>query len=84
MHAKQERTIAYASGLLRVSYASPTGGCSSNKQPNLKVICQSAVGVKAITVERSCSQECICSKQMKEKIVHNKHLLEAEDLLYNY
>lgn len=57
---------------------------ASNKQTNLKVICQSAVGGKTITVERSLSQGCICSKQMKEKIVCNKHLLEAEDLLYNY
>lgn len=84
MHTKQEQTITYALGLLSVSHALPTGGCSSNKQQKLKVICQSAAGVKTITIERSCSQECICSKQMKEKIVCNKHLWEAEDLLYNY
>lgn len=46
---------------------------------HVKVICQSTAGVKAIKPEHSCSQECICSEQMKEKIVCNKLLWKAKD-----
>lgn len=42
---------------------------------HVKVICQS---VKANTPEDSCSLECICSEQMKEKIVCNKHSWKAK------
>lgn len=37
-------------------------------EAHVKVICQSIVGVKAIKPEHSCSQECISSEQMKEKL----------------
>lgn len=77
--ARADRSICI--GSFSVSYALFAGGCSLNKQQKLKVICQSAAGVKTIRIERSCSRECICSKQMKEKIVCNKHLWEAEDRL---
>lgn len=48
-------------------------------EAHIKVICQSPAGVKAIKPGHSCSQECICSEQMKETIVCNKHLWKAKD-----